>query len=405
MEKIILSLALALWCFGVYYGAQAQRKKLAMYYANWTVDRGCPIAGNLTHAADDLDVILYAFADINTKTGKAILSDPAVDVGYGSSWFTSNFYKLMRLKAANPHLKIMLSVGGWSYRNKFKTIVDKGLLNTFARSCITLLTQATVSGHRYTYAHLFDGIDIDWEFDDGDPGTYATAYLQLVRACKSAITASGKAYLLSVALQAAQAAYAGANAIDVKTLAGLVSWINFMTYDFHGTWEATTNFAAPLYGRATSDTLAVDYAVKGLLRKQVPASKILLGMSYVGNTYKGVTVGTTHGLRQHTTGPAAGSVLGKYGAGSIYYKTVVAYLLSCANCGRNGYTYYWDTKQRASWLYNKNKKFFVSYESPASARLKSFYVKNKGLGGVMCWEMCADTNGAALTGMIRNSLD
>jgi len=388
--------------------AEAARKKLVMYYANWTVEQGCPVTGNLTQAAADLDAVNYAFADIDTTTGKVILSDPDVDVGADTCWCNGNFYKLMCLKAKNPQLKILLSVGGWGYREKFKTIVDAGLTDIFVRSCVQILNWTIIDGVRYDYQNLFDGIDIDWEFDDGDPDGYAAAYLDLMTKLKAAFTAIYEAtctsYVLTTALQASPATYQGSNAINIRSVAALVDWINVMTYDLHGTWEDTTNFAAPLYGSSTDDQLNVNYAIRGFLHAGAPANKLLLGINYVGTTYQGVLAGTTCGLRQSTTGPATG-ILGKYEAGQIYYKDVVTYLLARANCGFGNYGYCWSSDQCASWLYDIREGYFVSYESPASACAKVNYALTKNLGGVMAWQMCADTNGASLTKFIRSRLD
>jgi chitinase len=391
-------------CFG------AARKKLVVYYANWTTAQRCPVTGNLTQAAPDLDAINYAFASIDTTTGKVVLSDPDVDVGASTCWCNGNFYKLMCLKAQNPQLKVLLSIGGWSDREKFKTIVDAGLTDIFVQSCVQILNWTVIDGVRYDYQHLFDGIDIDWEFDNGDPAGYAAAYLTLMTKLKAAFTAVYEStcvsYVLTTALQASPATYQGSTAINIRSVSALVNWINVMTYDFHGLWEDTTNFGAPLYGSSSNDQLCVDCAIRGFLRAGAPASKLLLGVSYenADSAYQGVPAGTTCGLRQPTTGSATG-ILGKYEAGQIYYKDIVTYLLASANCGFGCYGYCWSSSQCASWLYNQTAGYFVSYESPASACAKVNYLLSKNLAGLMAWNMCADTNGASLTHFIRSQLD
>lgn len=388
----------------------ATRKLLIAYYGNWTGSRGCgcPVkAGNIAQCAPSLDAVAYAFADINLFTGQAILSDPWADVRHGGTWSDSNFAQLQEIKKKYTHIKIFFSIGGWTYREKFKDIVDAGKLDVFVRSCIALLSHATVDGIEYTYNRLFDGVDIDWEFDDGDPGSrkYADAYLQLVQKLRAEITRSKKPYLLTVALQAGPAIYNGRNAIAVKKVAALVNWINLMTYDFHGTWEVITDFAAPLYGHNVSDALSVDAAVKGFLNKGVPASKIVVGVSYEGKTYQKVPAGKKNGLGQKSGGPATGPILGKYEPGMIYYRDVIDYLLTSDTRGRDTYLYSWNSKAYASWLYSSSKRVFVSYESPASGAAKATYVRSKNLAGMMCWDICADVCGGALTNFIRVQLN
>ncbi len=56
----------------------------------------------------------------------------------------------------------------------------------------------------------------------------------------------------------------------------------------------------------------------------------------------------------------------------------------------------WDAAAQAPFLWNDGKKTFVTYEDEESLRLKSRYVREKGLGGVMFWEYHADRSGALL---------
>ena len=42
------------------------------------------------------------------------------------------------------------------------------------------------------------------------------------------------------------------------------------------------------------------------------------------------------------------------------------------------------------WLYNADKKEWITYEDPESMRLKGRYVAAQGLGGAMFWELSND---------------
>ena len=64
--------------------------------------------------------------------------------------------------------------------------------------------------------------------------------------------------------------------------------------------------------------------------------------------------------------------------------------------GREGWTREWDAAAQAPFLWNAARKAFVTYEDEESLRLKSRYVREKGLGGVMFWEYHADRTGALL---------
>ena len=62
----------------------------------------------------------------------------------------------------------------------------------------------------------------------------------------------------------------------------------------------------------------------------------------------------------------------------------------------HGFTRYWDATSDAPYLYNADKKIFVSYEDPESIAAKGGYVLKHKLGGVMFWSYEADANGALL---------
>ena len=113
-------------------------------YSNFTPDK--IDATKLTH-------INYAFANVNEEL-KITLGDSYID--------PSNIKKLNELKKINPNLKILISVGGWSWSDKFSdaALTDKSR-TIFANSCVDFIKK-----------YGFDGIDIDWEFPvSGGPPT------------------------------------------------------------------------------------------------------------------------------------------------------------------------------------------------------------------------------------------
>ena len=98
--------------------------------------------------------INYAFVDV--KDNRAWLHNEATD--------TINLRKLSELKKQKPDLKILISVGGWSWSKNFSDAVltDTSTRN-FANSAVAIVAK-----------YNLDGVDIDWEYPGmiGDSNMY-----------------------------------------------------------------------------------------------------------------------------------------------------------------------------------------------------------------------------------------
>jgi chitinase len=354
-----------------------------------------------------------SFADY----GKGFTAAESVD-GVGDSWSGSmswddprtgkvgplkgNFNQLKKLKAKHPHLKAYISLGGWTWSKWFgKAASTDALRRQLVASCIDLYIKGNLpfdssanAGGEGTAAGVFDGIDIDWEFPGGggqpynvvepnDKANYTLLLQEFRRQLDAYGAQTGKHYGLTVAIGSGGDKIANT---DPAEYSKPLDWINIMSYDFHGGWEPSgpTDFQSNLYlnpdspnaKTENSRTYNVDAAVKTLLARGVPPSKIVVGIPFYGRGWTGVPPGPNgDGLYQSAAKPA----LGTYEAGIEDYKV----LKSRPGTVREHPV----TKQ--SWKYDGTN--FWSYDTPTTVRAKVDYARQNNLRGVFGWELDGDT--------------
>jgi len=140
----------------------------------------------------------------------------------------------------------------------------------FAQSCADFLK---------TYPQ-FDGIDIDWEHPVSgglQPGSPADArnYVLLLDALRKSI---GAGKLLTVA---ASASPRGIDPIDYADMAGILDWVNVMTYEFHsGGTRAGFNSALYNHDDPSNTRLNLHDAVQAIVTKGIPRTKLVAGVPF-----------------------------------------------------------------------------------------------------------------------------
>ncbi|XP_028261728.1 chitinase, acidic.1 [Parambassis ranga] len=212
------------------------------------------------------------------------------------------FVRLNILKNANPALKTLLSVGGTvNGISPFIAMVAKPESRAaFIKFAIS-----------YLRTHNFDGLNLAWEYPghNGSPASDKERFTLLVsemsKAFEDEAKENRKTQLLLTAnvagiLQTIDRAY------EVNKIAYYLDFLNVMTYDFHGSWEAATGHNSPLY-RSSKDTGShmyhnINSSISQWLSLGAPAPKLLLGFPTYGRTYR-LTTGAS-GLGAPANGPA-----------------------------------------------------------------------------------------------------
>ncbi|MBZ9713579.1 glycosyl hydrolase family 18 protein [Deinococcus multiflagellatus] len=339
--------------------------------------------------------------------GKSFDAATSVD-GVADKWdqpLKGNFNQLKKLKAKYPGLKALISLGGWTWSKQFSAAaMTDASRRALVSSCIDVyikgnLPVADGAGGPGAAAGVFDGIDIDWEYPGGGGLPTNTVSPQdkqnftlLLQEFRRQLDAYKPGLLLTIAAPGGPDKIANQDPAAYKNA---VDWVNIMTYDFRGAWDATgpTNFHSNLYpspndpGTGVVKSYSVDTAVNAFLNAGMPANKLVIGIPFYGRGWTGVP-GTNNGLYQSATGAARGT----YEAGYEDYKVL-----------KNAPgTVYRDAATKQMWKYDGTN--FWSYDDPEVIATKMAYVKQKGLGGAMAWALDGDDAQGTLAKAIDSGL-
>ena len=350
------------------------------YYGAWTVyTRKYFVrqidAARLTH-------INYAFAKVSAK-GEVIVGDPIADTGIGArppgGVAGGNFAELRDLKVKFPHLKTLISIGGANDSENFTaTASTPASRQRFAASAV-----------KFIVTHGFDGVDVDWEYpcakgeQHGHPNDKKNFTL-LLQELRRQLDARGltdkRKYLLTAAVGAGPEKIAGT---ELDKYPKFLDWLVVMSYDYHGPWSTRTGFGAPLQHDPGDIRLILNVhgSVQAFVDAGVPAAKICLGMPFYGFSLGQVPPGPNQdGLYQTLLTPLAPKA-----AKMLPYRDIESDYI-----GQPGWKSFYNATTAQAYLYNSQKRLWVSYDNARSMATKGAYIRKNGLGGAVIWELSGD---------------
>ncbi len=398
--------------------SKAQTKQVVAYFPEWGVERQFPYyvkQVGKSGAADKLTVLIYAFCEPAPDSTGAIepkfknayeayqqiySADMSIDgvADDSTQALRGQFNQLKKLKAQHSKLKVLISIGGWTGSGYFSdALLTQQTREKFADAIIDRyilgnLPVVNGAGGKGVAAHIFDGIDIDWEYPihDGLDGNHhdsndnnnLSAFYSLMRKKLDSIN---RKLLMTAAVPASELHACDYNITrDQKYL----SWYNIMTYDFVGEWSPVTNHQTNLL-TSPYDTsgapLSLDKSVRLFIDSLgVSRRKIVPGAAFYGHGWKDVD-SINAGLYRQAGGGASRDEEGE-SRNYSYWSSLLS----------KGYVYHWDTLAMAPWLYNPHEHVFWSFDDAKSIALKSRYVDAYHLGGIMCWEISGDDSSGTL---------
>jgi chitinase len=453
--------------FQVAYSQPNHNKKVVGYYAQWAIyardfNIGKIDGNKLTH-------LMYAFFNTeysaaSPQTTKLKSLDSYADFEHtenGGAWppapwdspVKGNFYDLKKLKEKYPHLKILISLGGWTKSQNLPYIAADPIARTALAN--------DMAAFLVTYPFI-DGFDIDWEFPmvGGIDGTEVIGGITPPAQPHTPNDNKNLVYLLKAMRQAMPSKQismaAGNNVVNVpiqfigpgnKAQYGMIEdittfcdFITFFGYDFGGNWYDKTCHNAPLYGSGnTNDPLnanneSLDNLTNIYLNNlAIPSNKLVMGIPFYGKIFDRVansgTIPSLPGLfvaAPRTTGSCVNpqAPQGTWDSALCEYSGSIEFCDLAGSAGTTGHhfldpanplnvigaswTRYWDNTAKVPYLYNSSTKQFITYDDKQSIDGKAKYISAKNLGGAMIWELSQDTRPgsaepAALLGQINTS--
>ncbi|MDB6121676.1 MAG: chitinase [Pedosphaera sp.] len=266
--------------------------------------------------------------------------------------------------------KVLVCVGGASSQTGFRGATTSTNRAAFISNLVNFVS-----------TRGYDGVDIDWEpLEPLD----TPQYTNLIHGLRAALNAVAPRPLLTAAV-----APPPTPTSLLASLQNQFDQINLMTYDLSGPYTGwVTWFNAPLYDGgyhfASTGSLvpSADGMVNACIAAGVAPGKLGIGIAFYGWLWSGGSGTSTGGAalpRQNwTTAPIAtqptyNTII------STYYQTNL---------------YHWDTIAQSAYLsidgVGSSNDRFISYDDQRTCQSKVSYARNRGLGGVMIWQLAQD---------------
>ncbi len=315
-----------------------QQPWVSAYYAGWMQSYCPPSAidyGAVTH------IIHFS---INPTGG------PNIDASGNGITNAASSAIIQAAHAAGK--KVLVTCGGWGDAQAFASATNSTNRAAFISNLVNFVT-----------TRGYDGLDIDWE-----PITSASQFKLFIPELRAALNAAKPGLLLTIASM-------GDNSSAIAEVQAHFDQINIMTYDMSGAWQGWVVWHnAPVFDGGyrfpgTNSTVpSADGDVKDFLAAGIAKNKIGIGADFYGYVWSGVT-------RPRQTWVSTPSVTDNV----PYYQLMNTYA---------AYTAEWDTIAHAAFIsVPTGSGKFISLDNEQTMAAKGAYVKSKGIGGMIIWEL------------------
>lgn len=302
--------------------------------------------------------------------------------------------QLVAQKENYPQLKVMIACGGWGADGFSDAALIEDSRIKFVKSAITFIEK-----------YQLDGMDMDWEYPGiSGAGTKARPdvdkenFTALMKALREALDTLDRPQTLTFASAGWKRYY---DNVELDEVMKYADFMNVMTYDQAGGGNTITAHHTAL-GNVTVEDIAktplgkamiernenlpadahkwepqsVEKIIDFCLENGVNPAQLVVGAAFYGRGWKGVPP-DNNGLYQPNKGPISG--------GTNYSTILTDFTVE------NGFVKYWDELAKAPYLYNSADSILVTFDDTKSVQLKTKFVKDNKLGGIMFWQLGGDS--------------
>ncbi|KAI8435064.1 hypothetical protein MSG28_003474 [Choristoneura fumiferana] len=343
-------------------------KRVVCYMTSWAFYR----RGDGKFVPEQIDTrlcthVVYAYGSLSPDELVAKEFDPWTDI-------TNNLYERV---TSLKDVKVILGLGGWtdSAGDKYSRLVSSSAARSkFTEKLVTFLR-----------THNFQGLHLDWNYPvcwqsnckkgaRSDKANYALLIQEVSKALHGAGMELGVA--ISGYKEVIESAY------DLAAISRAADFLSAMTYDYHGGWESTTAHHTPLVP-SPKDPIpyySIEYAVKALISGGAEPKKLLLGLSFYGQTYRLAEQEGRNLPGAQAAGPGEPGEFTKQPGMLAYYEVCYRVKNLRWRTGRQD--------KAGPYAYSENQ--WVGYDDPKSITEKVQWAMQQGLGGVTAWAIDLD---------------
>ncbi|KAJ2924337.1 hypothetical protein H1R20_g12762, partial [Candolleomyces eurysporus] len=335
-------------------GSQLKRK--VGYYAGWGARRSCQPFKPENLNLEGWTGVIFAFATISQSNEITLASADE---------------QLLRdtvdLKNRWPNIEVTIAVGGWAFsmEDPTKTLFTQMISTRANRAKFITSVQSFLS------KYSLDGIDIDMEYPAAMERQGPAEDTPNLTAFFSEIKTALGSKVVSVA---APAGYWFLRGFEINKIVKDVTYINMMSYDFHGPWDLAVQGEDGTAKPHTSSKDIMD-AIVLYTRAGVDFNKVNLGLAWYGRTY---AVGGCTGTGCLMSG--GGKPGPCTGESSIKSQTEIWNEIKDAKI-----TPTYDSNTHTYW-YNKDGDF-ITYDDTNSWNHKTEMAGRYCFGGTFVWSL------------------